>query len=61
MAFITASDFPQLYAVVFGEGVLNDAPFSNFSPRKDEKNGTGSWTWQFFVTFLGWLSDPFKG
>lgn len=24
MAFITASDFPQLYAVVFGEGVLND-------------------------------------
>ena len=18
-------------------------------------------TWQFFVTFLGWLSDPFKG
>lgn len=27
MAFITASDFPQLYAVVFGEGVLNDVPF----------------------------------
>lgn len=26
MAFITASDFPQLYAVVFGEGVLNDVP-----------------------------------
>lgn len=24
MAFITAADFPQLYAVVFGEGVLND-------------------------------------
>lgn len=22
MAFITAADFPQLYAVVFGEGVL---------------------------------------
>ena len=19
------------------------------------------YTWQFFVTFLGWLSDPFKG
>ena len=24
MAFISASDFPQLYAVIFGEGVLND-------------------------------------
>ncbi|CAJ1389990.1 unnamed protein product [Effrenium voratum] len=24
MAFISAADFPQLYAVVFGEGVLND-------------------------------------
>ena len=33
MAFITASDFPQLYAVVFGEGVLNDATGSQ---------GTGS-------------------
>ncbi|CAE7763444.1 NHX4, partial [Symbiodinium pilosum] len=24
MAFVSASDFPQLYAVIFGEGVLND-------------------------------------
>ena len=32
MAFITASDFPQLYAVVFGEGVLNDAARCSCSP-----------------------------
>ena len=29
----------------------------NYRPGNWMEN---SWTWQFFVTFLGWLSDPFR-
>jgi len=30
---------------------------------RDKLKHNNDWisTWQFFVTFLGWLSDPFKG
>ena len=52
----------------FGQIIASKQPVTNFAPknvglvrefpRKMTKHCRSSW--QFFVTFLGWLSDPFQ-
>ena len=55
----TQNRFEKYVKKKIGIGIhpnLKFQTFCRFSYRIYEK----IWTWQFFVTFLGWLSDPFQ-
>ena len=48
----------QLAGLVFG---CKELKFDNLHPKKIGEMIQFFWAWHFFVTFLGWLSDPFQG